>query len=88
MEGTENRIAVARMDFNNAVQSYDTAVKSFPTVLYAGMFGFQEKPYFNATPGAETAAHSPIQLWQLTRVRHKQALIRETLARHFRTALR
>ncbi len=53
LEGTENRITVARMDFNNAVQGYDTAVKSFPTVLYAGMFGFQEKPYFNATPGAE-----------------------------------
>jgi LemA protein len=54
LEGTENRIAVARMDFNNAVQAYDTTVKSFPTVLYAGMLGFQEKPYFNATPGAAT----------------------------------
>ena len=55
LEGTENRISVARMDFNQAVQDYDTAVKSFPTVLYAGMFGFQSKPYFSATPGAETA---------------------------------
>lgn len=55
LEGTENRIAVARMDFNNAVQSYNTAVKSFPAALYAGMFGFKEKPYFNATPGAEKA---------------------------------
>jgi LemA protein len=55
LEGTENRIAVARRDFNDAVQSYDTRLKSFPTVVYAGMFGFKEKPYFTATPGAETA---------------------------------
>jgi LemA protein len=54
LEGTENRIAVARRDFNQAVQAYDTAVKSFPAVLYAGMFGFHEKPYFSATAGAET----------------------------------
>lgn len=55
LEGTENRIAVARRDFNEAVQSYDTRLRSFPTVLYAGMLGFKEKPYFTATPGAETA---------------------------------
>lgn len=55
LEGTENRIAVSRRDFNQAVQSYDTAVISFPAVLYAGMFGFHEKPYFTASPGAETA---------------------------------
>jgi len=54
LEGTENRISVERRDFNQAVQAYDTAIKSFPAVLYAGMFGFHEKPYFNATPGAET----------------------------------
>jgi len=54
LEGTENRIAVARRDFNLAVQSYDTAVKSFPALLYAGIFGFHEKPYFSATAGAET----------------------------------
>lgn len=54
LEGTENRISVERRDFNTAVQAYNTAVKSFPTVFYAGMFGFQPKPYFNATPGAET----------------------------------
>jgi LemA protein len=54
LEGTENRISVERRDFNTAVQSYNTAVKSFPTVLYAGMLGFQAKPYFSATPGAET----------------------------------
>jgi LemA protein len=55
LEGTENRIAVARRDFNDAVQRYDTAIKSFPAVLYAGALGFREKPYFNAAPGAETA---------------------------------
>src|SRR5580698_9376860 len=41
LEGTENRISVERRDFNTAVQNYDTAVKSFPTVLYAGAYGFQ-----------------------------------------------
>jgi len=55
LEGTENRIAVARRDFNDAVQSYDTRLKSFPTVLYASAVGFKEKPYFTATPGSETA---------------------------------
>ena len=54
LEGTENRISVERRDFNTAVQSYNTAIKSFPAVLYAGAFGFSAKPYFNATPGAET----------------------------------
>jgi LemA protein len=55
LEGTENRISVARMDFNNAVQAYDTAIKSFPANLYAGYYGFKEKPYFQAQAGAETA---------------------------------
>jgi LemA protein len=54
LEGTENRIAVARRDFNEAVAAYDTTVRSFPTVLYAGMMGFPEKPYFQATAGSET----------------------------------
>lgn len=54
LEGTENRIAVSRRDFNNAVQDYDTAIKSFPAVFYAGAFGFHDKPYFAATPGSET----------------------------------
>ena len=53
LEGTENRISVERGRFNDAVRSYDTAVKSFPAVLYAGMFGFSEKPYFAAAAGAE-----------------------------------
>ncbi|MDB6123335.1 MAG: LemA family protein [Pedosphaera sp.] len=55
LEGTENRIAVARRDFNEAVGTYDTTVKSFPTVFYAGLLGFREKPYFQATAGSETA---------------------------------
>ena len=54
LEGTENRIAVARMDFNNAVQGYDTAIRSFPAMFYAAALGFKEKPYFAATAGAET----------------------------------
>jgi LemA protein len=54
LEGTENRISVERRDFNEAVREYNTAVKSAPTVFYAGMLGFQPKPYFTSTPGAET----------------------------------
>lgn len=54
LEGSENRISVERRDFNLAVQKYNTAIKSFPALLYAGPLGFAEKPYFNATPGAET----------------------------------
>src|SRR5258706_4592756 len=54
LEGTENRISVERGRFNEAVQAYNTAIKSFPAALYAGMLGFRERPYFNATPGAET----------------------------------
>ena len=53
LEGTENRISVERERFNEAVQTYDTAVKSFPAVFYAGAMGFKEKPYFTATTGAD-----------------------------------
>jgi LemA protein len=53
LEGTENRISVERRDFNQAVQAYDTAIKSFPAVFYASALGFQPKPYFAAAPGAE-----------------------------------
>jgi len=56
LEGTENRITVARGRFNDSAQTYNTAVKRFPTNLIAGMFGFKERPYFKAvTPGAEQA---------------------------------
>ncbi len=54
LEGTENRISVERRDFNTAVQDYNTAIKSFPAVLYAGAFSFNPKPYFAATAGSET----------------------------------
>jgi LemA protein len=54
LEGTENRISVERGRFNDVVKAYNTAIKSFPTVFYAGMFGFKERPYFTAVAGAET----------------------------------
>jgi LemA protein len=53
LEGTENRISVERGRFNDAVQAYNTAVKSFPALLYAGGLGFAAKPYFTAVAGAE-----------------------------------
>jgi LemA protein len=55
LEGSENRIAVERGKFNEVVQDYNTAVRSFPTNLIAGMFGFVPRPFFNAQPGAEKA---------------------------------
>lgn len=55
IEGTENRIAVAREDFNKSTQAYDTARRSFPTVLYAGAMGFQDKPFFKADAAAQNA---------------------------------
>ena len=55
LEGTENRIKVARNDFNTSVQGYNTTVKTFPNIIYAGLFGFKEKGYFAADPGAERA---------------------------------
>lgn len=53
LEGTENRISVERERFNERVMEYNTAVKSFPNMLFAARFGFQVKPYFTAEPGAE-----------------------------------
>jgi LemA protein len=50
--GTENRIAVARKDYNDAVQDYNTTMKSFPTAISAKLFGFKEEPYFKAEEGA------------------------------------
>src|ERR1051326_4544025 len=55
LEGTENRISVERGRFNDAVQAYNTAIKSFPANFYSGMFGFHEKPYFAAAAGSEIA---------------------------------
>src|SRR6267142_5397011 len=53
LEGTENRISVERGNFNLAVQSYNTAVRTFPTNLFAGMLGFHPRPFFEAQAGAE-----------------------------------
>jgi LemA protein len=57
LEGTENRISVERMRFNEAAQAFNTTRQSFPTVLIAGFFGdrFREKVYFAAEPGAKSA---------------------------------
>jgi len=55
LEGTENRISVERNNFNTAVQTYNTALKRFPTNLVGGMFGFQQRPFFQSQPGAEKA---------------------------------
>ena len=51
--GTENRIAVARRDYNDGVQDYNTTMKSFPTVISAKLFGFKEEPYFKAEEGSQ-----------------------------------
>jgi LemA protein len=55
LAGTENRIAVERRRFTESVQQYNVAVRRFPMNLFAGMFGFEKKAYFEATEGAETA---------------------------------
>ncbi|MBN2660652.1 MAG: LemA family protein [Tannerellaceae bacterium] len=55
LEGTENRISVERKRFNETAQSYNTNIRSFPTNILAGMFGFQSKAYFAAESGAEKA---------------------------------
>lgn len=53
LAGTENRIAVARKDYNDAVQVYNTKIRSFPTSMFAGMLGFGPKEYFQAAEGAK-----------------------------------
>lgn len=55
LEGTENRIATERMRYTEAVQDYNTSIKKFPTNIYAGWFGFEEKPQFKAEAGAQKA---------------------------------
>ena len=55
IEGTENRIAVARDNFNGSVQDYNTFTRRFPNNLFSGMFGFQPKGYFEADAGAGKA---------------------------------
>jgi LemA protein len=55
LEGTENRIAVERRKFNETVQTYNTAVQTMPTALFAGLLGFSPRPYFTAREGADEA---------------------------------
>lgn len=55
LEGTENRIATERMRYTEAVRDYNTAIKKFPTTIYAGWFGFDAKPQFKAEEGAQKA---------------------------------
>ncbi len=55
LEGTENRIAVERRNFNATATTYNTAIKKFPIVLFAKMFGFSERPYFEAEKGSDQA---------------------------------
>jgi LemA protein len=54
LEGTENRIAVERKKFNEAVQEYNTSTRSFPTLIMAKIFGFKEKQYFKGKEGSDT----------------------------------
>lgn len=53
LSGTENRITVARKDYNDSVQVYNTKVHTFPSSIYAGMLGFGNKEYFKASEGAQ-----------------------------------
>lgn len=55
LEGTENRITVARKDFNDAAKAYNVSIRRFPRNILAGMFGFEKKTYFEAEEGAEKA---------------------------------
>lgn len=55
LEGTENRIAVERRKFNETATTYNTALRRFPTILYAGVMGFKERPYFQAEAGSQVA---------------------------------
>jgi LemA protein len=55
LEGTENRISVARRDFNESVQAYNSKIRTFPANITAKMFGFAEKGYFQGEAGSEKA---------------------------------
>ena len=55
LEGTENRISVARKQFNEVARTYNVSVRRFPANLVAKMFGFEQKPYFESAEGSEAA---------------------------------
>lgn len=54
LEGSENRIAVARKDYNDAAKAYNSSVRRFPKNIIAGMFGFEKVEYFEAQAGSES----------------------------------
>ena len=55
LAGTENRLAIARKDYNDSVNVYNTSRQKFPTVIVASMTGFQDKPFFKADEGSKVA---------------------------------
>ena len=55
LEGTENRVTVARMDYNTAVKDYNVKIKTIPTSIVAGVYGYNDKPFFEAEKGSEKA---------------------------------
>jgi len=55
LEGTENRISVERKSFNEIAQDYNSYIRKFPQVMFAGMFGFDKRGYFEAVAGADKA---------------------------------
>ncbi len=55
LEGTENRISVERRNFNDVARAYNTSIRRFPKNIFAGMFGFEKRPYFEAQEDAEKA---------------------------------
>lgn len=55
LEGTENRISVERRKFNEVAKAYNTNIRRFPKNIFAGMFGFEKRPYFEAEEGSEKA---------------------------------
>ena len=55
LEGTENRISVERRNFNEIARTYNSAIRTFPRSIIAGMFGFEKRPYFEAEEGANKA---------------------------------
>lgn len=55
LEGTENRISVERNKFNEAAKVYNTLIRQFPKNIFAALFGFSQKPYFEAQKGSEVA---------------------------------
>lgn len=62
LEGTENRVTVERMRYNEAIQEYNTYIKLFPNYIIARWFGFEEKEFFEAQPGAEVAPEIDLEI--------------------------